>query len=109
MISEPWICGNVVLYEPNFIHIKPIFTAEVLFRYPVVGRILFRQPKEEPFADTSIFIDYVIHADGSNVNNSADHRWAINENPPGKDFYNWTARCVSAGNVSNTFKVLITY
>lgn len=40
-----------------------------------------------------------VHADGSNVNNTHEHRWAVHENPPGKDFYNWTARCLSAGRV----------
>lgn len=40
-----------------------------------------------------------MHADGANVNNSAEHRWAIHEHAPGADYYNWTARCLSAGRV----------
>ncbi|RVE49906.1 hypothetical protein evm_005499 [Chilo suppressalis] len=40
-----------------------------------------------------------IHADGANVNNTFEHRWAIHERAPGKDFYNWTGRCLSAGGV----------
>lgn len=106
VISEPWICGGITLYEPNFEYQKQIFTAEVLFRYPIVGRIIFRQPKDEPLADTTVLMEYLVHADGSNLNNSADHRWAIHDQPPGKDFYNWTGRCLSAGDVFNTYKVI---
>lgn len=102
---EPWICGSVSLYEPNFEHQKQIATAQVIFRYPLVGRILFRQIKDEPWTDTTVLVEYLVHADGSAVNNSMDHRWAIHENPPGKDFYNWTARCVSAGNIYNPYKI----
>ncbi|KAB0794972.1 hypothetical protein PPYR_11811 [Photinus pyralis] len=105
IMPEPWICGAIVLYEQNFKYQKQMFTAEVLIRYPIVAKILFRQPKDEPWSDTSILTEYLIHADGSQVNNSLDHRWAIHEFPPGKDFYNWTARCVSAGLVYNPYKV----
>lgn len=52
-----------------------------------------------------MLIEYLVHSDGSNISNTAEHRWAINENPPGKDYYNWTARCLSAGNVYNPYKV----
>lgn len=102
---EPWICGNVALYEKNFKYQKPMFTAQVIFRYPTVGRILFRQPRDEPWADTTILTEYLVHADGANLNNSAEHRWAIHDFPPGKDFYNWTGRCLSAGPVYNPHKV----
>lgn len=29
----------------------------------------------------------------------------IHDNPPGKDFYNWTARCLSAGRPYNPYKI----
>ncbi|KAK9881797.1 hypothetical protein WA026_017312 [Henosepilachna vigintioctopunctata] len=103
--QEPWICGSINLYESNFLYQKQIFTAEVLFRYPTVGRLLFRQIKDEPWADTSILIEYLVHADGASLNNSFGHRWAIHEFPPGKDFYNWTGRCLSSGQVYNPFQV----
>ncbi|XP_017780045.1 PREDICTED: uncharacterized protein LOC108565217 [Nicrophorus vespilloides] len=103
--SEPWICGSVLRYEDNLKYQKQIFTAQVIFRYPLVGRILFRQPKGEPWVDTTMLVEYLVHADGSTLNNSMDHRWAIHVNPPGKDFYNWTARCLSAGPIFNPYKV----
>lgn len=104
-MAEPWICGAVRLYEPGFKQEKQIFTAQAFFRYPVVGRILFRQANEESWADTTVLFEYIIHADGANTNNSAEHRWAIHEFPPGKDFYNWTGRCLSAGGIYNPYKV----
>ncbi|XP_044755346.1 uncharacterized protein LOC123314251 [Coccinella septempunctata] len=103
--QEPWICGGISLYENNFKYQKPVFTAEVLFRYPTVGRMLFRQAKEEPWADTSILIEYLVHADGASLNNSFNHRWAIHELPPGKDFYDWQERCKSSAGIYNPYKV----
>lgn len=32
-------------------------------------------------------------------------RWSINAHPPGKDFYDWQNRCISAGDVYNPYKV----
>lgn len=104
-MAEPWICGAVRLYEQGFEHEKLIFTAQVIFRYPIVGRILFRQANEEPWADTTVLFEYIIHSDGANINNSAEHRWGIHEFPPGKDFYNWTGRCLSTGHIYNPYKV----
>uniref|UniRef100_A0A182R615 Superoxide dismutase copper/zinc binding domain-containing protein n=1 Tax=Anopheles funestus TaxID=62324 RepID=A0A182R615_ANOFN len=100
----PWACGTVALYEFNRPYQVPILTAQVLFRYPIVGRILFRQMKDEYWTETGIIFEYLIHADGSTVNRTADHRWAIMDDAPGKDFYDWQNRCVSAGGVYNPFK-----
>ena len=53
----------------------PMTTAEVIFRYPLVGKIIFRQPKNEPEMDTTIIVEQLIHADGSTLNNSMEHRY----------------------------------
>ncbi|XP_037029000.1 uncharacterized protein LOC119069178 isoform X1 [Bradysia coprophila] len=98
-------CGTLTLYDDTTHYQTAMFTAEVLFRYPIVGRILFRQPRDEPWVDTTIIVEYLIHADGSTLNKSLDHRWAIHHHPPGMDFYNWTARCLSTGDVYNPYKV----
>uniref|UniRef100_A0A182WSI4 Superoxide dismutase copper/zinc binding domain-containing protein n=1 Tax=Anopheles quadriannulatus TaxID=34691 RepID=A0A182WSI4_ANOQN len=102
--EAPWACGTVALYEFNRPYQVPILTAQILYRYPIVGRILFRQVKDEHWSETAVIFEYLIHADGSNVNKTADHRWAITDEPPGKDFYDWQNRCVSAGGVYNPFK-----
>ncbi|XP_055616039.1 uncharacterized protein LOC129762078 [Toxorhynchites rutilus septentrionalis] len=95
--AMPWACGAVTLYEISRPYQIPIVTAQVLFRYPIVGRILFRQVKDEFWTDTAVIFEYMIHADGAQNNNTAEHRWAITVDPPGKDFYDWQNRCVSTG------------
>jgi hypothetical protein len=46
-----------------------------------------------------------VHADGAALNNSANHRWAIHDQPPGKDFYSWKERCLSAGAIYNPYSI----
>lgn len=101
----PWVCGTVVLYQENRRQQIPMITAQVLFRYPIVGRILFRQPRDDSKLDTTVLVEYLIHADGSTLNSSESHRWAIHHDAPGKDFYNWTGRCLSTHHVYNPYKV----
>ncbi|CAK9808868.1 Superoxide dismutase [Cu-Zn] B [Anthophora quadrimaculata] len=101
----PWVCGTFHLYSPDNTGQIPILSAQVVFRYPIVGKIIFRQPKNDPQMDTTIIIENLIHADGNAINNSAHHRWMIHENPPGKDYYNWTGRCLSTGEPYNPYKV----
>ncbi|KYN36526.1 Superoxide dismutase [Cu-Zn], partial [Trachymyrmex septentrionalis] len=101
----PWVCGTFVLYTPHTNWQMPLYTAEVIFRYPIVGRILFRQSRDDPEMDTTIIIEYLVHADGNAINNTANHRWMIHENLSGKDFYNWKNRCLSAGSPYNPYKV----
>lgn len=67
--------------------------------------MLFRQATDEPWSDTSILIEYLVHADGASLNNSFNHRWAIHEHAPGKDFYDWQERCKSSGGIYNPYKV----
>lgn len=102
-----WACGTISLYQENKRYQMPMITAQVLFRYPIVGRILFRQPRDEPYLDTTIIIEYLIHADGSTLNSSESHRWAIHHDAPGRDFYNWSGRCLSTHQVYNPYKVRV--
>jgi len=70
----PWVCGTFMLYILHTDWQMPMYTAEVIFRYPIVGQILFRQPKDDPEMDTIIIIEHLVHADGNAINNTADHR-----------------------------------
>ncbi|XP_075237952.1 superoxide dismutase family protein Rsod [Lycorma delicatula] len=105
----PWVCSTLINYQTgaNINQKVPMNTAQVIYRYPLAGRILMRQVAEDWTADTAILIEQLVHADGTSVNNTHDHRWGITENPPGKDFYNWTARCVSAGSTYDPYFVYI--
>lgn len=73
----PWICGTINLYLSDNTGEMPIVTAQVIYRYPIVGKIIFRQPKNEPQMDTTIIIENLIHADGNTLNNSGYHRYDI--------------------------------
>lgn len=70
----PWVCSTFALYTPHTNWQMPMYTAEVIFRYPIVGRILFRQPRDDSEMDTTIIIEHLVHADGNAINNTADHR-----------------------------------
>ncbi|XP_045506507.1 uncharacterized protein LOC123702765 isoform X2 [Colias croceus] len=91
------LCATIHSYEYGTDYQTQMSSAQVVFRYPIVSRVIFRQPLEMPWEDTTVIVESMIHADGANVNNTHEHRWAIHEHPPGKDYYNWTARCLSAG------------
>lgn len=105
--DAPWICGKLTRYTAVDRGWKtPIFTAGVVFRYPTVGRVIFRQPRDQPWTDTTIIVETLVHGDGTSVNNTANHRWAVHVEPRGKDYYNWTGRCLSAGPIYNPYKVI---
>lgn len=109
MVSLPWICTRLTAYNSGNEQWKvPMLTAEVVFRYPIVGRVIFQQPRHDPSSDTTVIVEYMIHADGTSQNNTEKHRWMIHEFPPGRDFYNWSGRCLSAGKTYNPFKVWFT-
>ncbi|XP_046973148.1 uncharacterized protein LOC124539833 isoform X2 [Vanessa cardui] len=93
------ICATILPYEYGTEYQTQMSSAQVVFRYPIVGRVILRQPLERPWEDTTIIIESMVHADGASINNTFEHRWAIHEHAPGKDYYNWTARCLSAGRV----------
>ncbi|KAG0723410.1 Superoxide dismutase [Cu-Zn] [Chionoecetes opilio] len=92
-----WVCANLRPMTPQI-------RAAVTFRYPLVGEIVFEQEADEPLSDTSVLVTYLVYSDGSR-NTTGDHRWYVHRDPPGRDFYNWTMRCVSAGARFNPYKV----
>ncbi|XP_073970681.1 superoxide dismutase family protein Rsod isoform X1 [Rhodnius prolixus] len=105
-VEEPWICSTLTRYLWDHPEYKmPVVTAEAFYRYPIVGRIIFHQPAKPYYGETTILIEGLVYSDGTSLNTTNEHRWGIHINPPGKDYFNWTARCVSAGPVFNPHKV----
>ncbi|KAJ4431919.1 hypothetical protein ANN_20526 [Periplaneta americana] len=106
--DTPWICSTLSRYTAVERGWKiPIFTASIVFRYPTVGRIIFRQARDQPWTDTTVIVETLVHGDGTSLNNTADHRWAVHVEPRGTDYYNWTGRCLSAGPIYNPYKVTV--
>ncbi|KAJ1522963.1 hypothetical protein ONE63_002100 [Megalurothrips usitatus] len=102
---SPWACAPFSRYVSDNGHKMAMLTAEAVFRYPLAGRVVFRQPRDDPFADTTIIVEPLLHSGGP-ANNSQDHRWMVHDLPPGKDYFNWTARCISAGQVFDPYHIL---
>ncbi|XP_054261582.1 uncharacterized protein LOC128985759 [Macrosteles quadrilineatus] len=95
-IEEPWVCSTLTRFTRHNTKV-PMATAEAIFRYPLAGRVIFRQPKEDWTSDTVVMVEQLVHADGTSLKTTQDHRWGVSMEPPGKDFYDWQNRCVSAG------------
>lgn len=104
--NKIWICTTLLPFTDPSSQTKIAFlTADVIYRYPLVGRIVFRQLIDVGATETIIIIESLVHADGTTLQNSNEHRWSINTQAPGKDFYDWRDRCKSAGPIYDPHKV----
>lgn len=83
-----WICSTIGYPEA-------VTIAHANFVHPVVGRVVFKQQSGNPWGETTVHA-WLSYSDGSQ-NNTDNHRWDVHENEVGRDFYNWTKRCESAG------------
>ena len=97
-VPKRWICANIE--EEN----KQILTAVAKFTYPVAGRIIFKQDQEDPLADTMVYVESLLYSDGTK-NDTNGHRWHVHTDIPGKDYFNWTGRCLSAKGHFNPYQV----
>lgn len=50
--------GTVNFHQENRRYQTQMITAQVLFRYPIVGCILFRQPRDDSSLETTIIVEY---------------------------------------------------
>jgi len=98
-IPHRWVCANIELQGA-----REIRTAVATFTYPVGGNIVFQQDVANPLADTSIYVEGLVYTDGTR-NNTDSHPWHVHNDIPGKDFFNWTGRCVSAGDHYNPYDI----
>ena len=98
-VPHRWVCANI---EPE--GAREVKTAVATFTYPVGGRIVFRQEADDPFSDTLVYVEGLVYTDGSK-NRSDSHAWHVHNEIPGKDFFNWTGRCLSAGGHFNPYRI----
>lgn len=54
------LCGTILLYEHGTEYQTPMTSAQVIFRYPIVGQVIFRQPQDRPWEDTTIIIESMV-------------------------------------------------
>lgn len=88
--AEVWACATL---EP----IGEQLFAEARFHFPTVGRIQFSQARGQPHAPTGVLVE-VYNPNGAGAP-SEGHAWRLHQGPTMGDFYNWSARCQSVGDL----------
>ena len=57
-----------------------------------------------PSFGSKVYVEGLVYTDGSK-NQSDSHAWHVHNEVPGKDFFNWTGRCLSAGGHFNPYRI----
>lgn len=94
--GKRWICANIG-------YPGKVITAAATFVFPIVGQVIFRQGENSNLDETTVFVE-LSYSDGT-TNNTENHAWHVHENEHGRDFYNWSKRCSSAGSHYNPSRV----
>lgn len=79
----------------------PTLVARAVFHYPVSGEVLLRQDAQDPQSETAVYLKL----DPFGFNDTIQYKLVLHQRRPGRDFYNWTMRCVSAGDTYDPLKV----
>lgn len=88
--GDPWVCSTL-----NFAD-ESVTLAVATFHYPVIGQISFQQLSENAHAETGVLVEVY---NPNSEKSSAGHNWMIHLKPAMADFYNWSQRCESSGEV----------
>lgn len=93
-----WICTTISPDDSVLME-----TAYAKFTYPVIGYMVFRQPKDMWFAETQIYVelDYATTFSSRTV----DHNWHVHVQPVGDDELLQTNRCQSVTGHYNPYAV----
>lgn len=88
--GDPWVCATL-----NYVD-KPVSLAVATFYYPVIGRISFQQLSNDPHSETGVLVEVY---NPNSEKSSEGHNWLVHLKPAMSDFYNWSQRCQSTGEV----------
>lgn len=88
--GENWVCSNLDYTDED------VSIAVAYFYYPVVGKITFQQLSNNPHSETGVLVE-VYNPNSDKESNG--HNWMIHLKPALADFYNWSQRCESSGEV----------
>uniref|UniRef100_UPI00398F3DEE uncharacterized protein cusr n=1 Tax=Pristiophorus japonicus TaxID=55135 RepID=UPI00398F3DEE len=94
--STRWLCATIG-------YPGEVITAVAIFKSPVAGRIIFRQLKNNPYSDLSIFMD--LSYASSSVATTVDHLWHVHEYPISSELDSDSNICLSTKAHFNPFKV----
>ena len=95
MEGDRWVYAAIG-YPTQQKTVKAVFTA------PTVGKIVMRQNIDDPYADTSIYIEMAF-ADGSAT--TTNHNWHVHTLATGNDHIASNGRCVGCAGHFNPFGV----
>ena len=94
--AERWIYGTIGYPAEEVITLQSVFTS------PIVGKIVIRQPANDPLGDTSVWVE-VAYADGSDT--TLKHNWHIHQQRVANDYLSTDGRCSSTAGHDNPFGV----
>ena len=97
-MNERWIYGTIGYPSEEVKTLQSIFTS------PVVGKIVLRQPVNDPLGDTSVWVE-VAYSDGSST--TENHNWHIHQLRVADDYLSEGSRCASTAGHDNTFDALL--
>lgn len=90
--GDYWVCATL-----NYID-EAVSLAVATFYYPVVGTISFEQLSNSPHSETGVLVE-VYNPNSPKRGSSDGHNWMVHLKPAMADFYNWSQRCQSSGEV----------
>ncbi|KAL3863981.1 hypothetical protein ACJMK2_005698 [Sinanodonta woodiana] len=92
-----WVCATLEVQGD-------MTTAVATFTYPVIGHIILRQPKDDWFADTQVYVELNY---GNSASQTIGHNWHIHIAQVGTDWgdANTTSRCQSVQGHYNPYYV----
>ena len=93
-----WICSTIWPVDSI-----PMTVAYSKFTYPVIGFIVLRQPTDQWYASTQIYME--LDYGTERTSRTIDHNWHVHETPANDDFISPTSRCQSAGGHFNPYAV----
>ncbi|EDV22758.1 uncharacterized protein TRIADDRAFT_58654 [Trichoplax adhaerens] len=96
--NRDWICST--LNYPSL----PLIKAQVRLVFPVVGNIIFTQYRDDPYADTSI---YITISQSGRDSPSVNHNWHVHTQGYLTDTMSTSGRCTSAAGHYNPSNVNI--
>ncbi|XP_054708539.1 uncharacterized protein LOC129218329 [Uloborus diversus] len=100
--GRPLACANIELSG------RRVITAFATFDYPLQGQLILRQDRDDPSADTSVYLE-LSYPSGASHTKTYHHPWHVNDRaiPTGQRFSLSGIDCLQAGSTFNPYNVSV--
>ncbi|GIY54597.1 uncharacterized protein CDAR_115461 [Caerostris darwini] len=100
--GRPLACANIELSG------RRVVTAFATFDFPLQGQLILRQDRDDPSADTSVYLE-LSYPSGASHTKTYHHPWHVNDRaiPTGQRFSLSGIDCLQAGSVFNPYNVSV--